>query len=50
MTAVVLVICILFFGALAEIGKSGATDLGSLLLAIGVPIAIFLILALLGVR
>lgn len=50
MTAVVLVILILLFGSLAEVGKSESTDLGSMLLVIGVPIGIFLILALLGVR
>lgn len=50
MAAVVLVIFILIFGALAEVGKSGSTDLGSMLLVIGVPVGIFLILALLGVR
>lgn len=50
MAAVVLVIFILIFGALAEVGKSGSTDLGSMSLVIGVPVGIFLILALLGVR
>lgn len=50
MTAVVLVVLILIFGTLAEVGKSGSTDLGSVLLVIGVPVGIFLILALLGVR
>lgn len=50
MTAIVLVILILLFGSLAEVGKSGATDLGSMLIVIGVPVGIFLILALLGVR
>ena len=50
MTAIVLVILILLFGSLAEVGKSGSTDLGSMFLVIGVPVGIFLILALLGVR
>lgn len=50
MAAIVLVILILLFGALVEIGKLGTTDLDSVLLVVGVPIGIFLILALLGVK